>query len=530
MSTRSNSQGCVIVDVKMNAFCANCYEQASKFCICQNSAVVLCDPCLRKHEVNLPNEIHDSNPLAYYTVMQDLGIEGFRVRKGQISSGAVVVRKLEEEENLQYQQVRQEIEQTSALYLQWLDYLHATFTEMIKCFNQEKLVPMTSSQPQISPFSYFVYSLGEVGIQGAKLVESEPARKFKAEVEAMLQSIYSSCGATNNYQEYYMQALKASLQTTVPPAFSQFATYSPALQHSMSASPQQYGQQSAQIPPQQSIPVQASSPQRYVLRPQPYATYLPFSRGNMLGKWDTRSQHLSRVQLSQNLRITKFVVSVVLPSGDVCYIGGTEQSSRMAVVIDVDTGSIYDLGDLNQGRASSGLVYTDKSLYVFGGTGQAGVKLPTAEKYSFDQGTWRLIAAQMSDGRSQFNPAIHQQIVYIAGGYFSQKVETFHIVHETFRLIPLVLSKAFATIALVHNNELLILQETTVTRWRLNSDSAQQQSINLTLGESNTCPQTYGNRVFFNEEKDNSCDVLVLELESMNVIKVDGMKSGSGQE
>lgn len=507
----------------MNAFCTNCYGQAAKFCLCQNTATVLCDACLLKHETNLPSEIHDSNPLAYYTVLQDLGIDGFRVRKQQISSGAVVVRKLEEEELKQYQQTRQEMEQTAALYLQWLDYLHNSFTQMIQQFNQEKLVPMTSSQPQMSSFTYFVYTLGEVGVQGMKLVESEPARRLKIEVEAMIQTLNSSFGATQDYQDYYMQAIRTGLQS-IPPALFQYSTYSPA-------SSQLYEQQSAPIPVQRAVPVPVqASPQRYLLRDKPFATYLPYSRGNMLGKWDTRSEHLAQIQLPQNLHITKFAVSAVLPSGDVCFIGGAQQSARSAVVVDVDNGSIYDLGNLNQGRGNSGLVYVDRSLFVFGGTGQDDAKLATAEKYSFDQGNWKAISARMADGRSQFNPAVNQQIIYIAGGYHSQKVETFHIVQETFRAIPLTLPKSFATIALVHDNELLILQESTLTRWRISSDSAQQQSINAKLGESNTCPQTFGNKVFFNEERDNSCDILVLELGSMTVTKVDSLKNGSGQE
>jgi hypothetical protein len=516
----------------MNAFCTNCYGQAAKFCICQNSATVLCDVCLRKHETNLPYEIHDSSPLAYYSVLQDLGIEGFRARKMQISSGAVFVRKLEEEELRQYQQARAEIEQISALYLQWIDYLHNAFTQIMQRFNQEKLVPMTSSQPQISQFTYFAYSVGEVGLQGIQLVEGEPLKKFKSDVEGLQQSLYRSSGPANDYQDYFIAAITAGLQASSP----QYATYSPPAQ-SYATLPYQPSYQPTYQPayqpssqPSVPIPIQPTV-QRYVLRDKPFATYLPFSRGNMLGKWDTRSQNLARLQLPRRLNVSKHTVSAVLPSGDVCFIGGRQQNSRMAVVIDAESGSICDLGDMNQGRANAGLVYLDRALYIFGGAGQGDTGHSSAEKYSFDQGAaWRSISAQMADSRWQFNPAGYQQIIYIAGGYFSQKVETFHTIHETFRIIPLSLPKSFATIVLVHNNELLVIQETTLTRWRISSDSAQQQSINLKLGESNTCPQTYGNRVFFNEERDNSCDILVLELDSMSVVKVDGLKNGSGQE
>ena len=164
----------------MNGFCANCYGQATKFCVCQNTASLFCEDCLRKHEVNLPYEMHDSSPLAYYMVLQDLGVEGFRVRKQQISTGAAVVRKLEEEERKQYDQAKDDLAQTYALYMQWLDYVHNTFAQLIQRFHQEKLIPLTNSQPQLSPFSFFVYSAGEIAVNDIGVVEKEPGRKFKA--------------------------------------------------------------------------------------------------------------------------------------------------------------------------------------------------------------------------------------------------------------------------------------------------------------------------------------------------------------
>jgi hypothetical protein len=157
--------------------------------------------------------------------------------------------------------------------------------------------------------------------------------------------------------------------------------------------------------------------------------------------------------------------------------------------------------------------------------------LNTAEKYTFDQDTWKSISGTMTDARNQFNPVAHQQIIYIAGGFHSTKVETFHIVHETFRIVPLTLPKAFGTIALIYNNELLILQDTTLVRWRLGSDSARSQTINSKVIESNTCPQLYGNRVFFNKESDNQCEIYVLDLTSMTITMVDGLKnSAPGQQ
>jgi len=460
--------------------------------------------------------MHDSSPLAYYMVLQDLGVEGFRVRKQQISTGAAVVRKLEEEERKQYDQAKDDLAQTYALYMQWLDYMHNTFAQLIQRFHQEKLIPLTNSQPQLSPFSFFVYSAGEIAVNDIGVVEKEPGRKFKAEVESLQQTLYRCCGPANDYQDYFIEAIKAGMQGSMARPQAQVPIYATPTQPVIPVY--------ASAPVQYSAPAPAQRGPAYTLRPKSFATYLPFTRGSVFAKWDTRTEQLSTMKLPRSLNISKNVVSVVLPSGDLCCVGG-RKPARLAVVIDGQSGAITDLANMNEGRSNAGIILIGKLLFVFGGFAPSETDLKTAEKYSFDQDTWTPITAQMADARNQFNPVANQQIVYIAGGFHSTKVETFHIVHETFRTVPLELPKAFGTIALIYNNELLVLQDTTVVRWRLGADSFRTQSLNAKVIESNSCPQMYGSRVFFNKESDDQCEIYMIDLTSMEIKMVGGLKN-----
>ena len=492
--------------------CSNCGIPATKFCVCRDTATPLCDNCVPTHEYYLHNEMHDLNPIAHLGIFYNLGgATAFRMQKRQLMQGSTLIGRLEECEMRQYLLAKQRLEATTRQYSDWLDYLHRCFTALVANFQYEKSVPMTTTVFQLSQFSFCIYSAGDAKWpQEGKLVEEDPLGKFESEVASLQVRLHQNCGYNNAFEEYYVSKIKDILQ---PPSYSSSFPSSQAVP--------------AFIPPS------PSPPKRPEIRivPKQFKLFVPFSRGKQLARWDSTTTNLDQVTLSKSLNLTNLTVGVVLPDGNVVFCGGKGDHEFRAVLVDPVSGNVTSLPDMTCGRSNPGLVYADNMLFLFGGFQSGGItKLDSAEKFAFQNQTWTPIRDKMSSPRYQFTPCEFGRKAYLAGGWDTNKVDVFDLGTERFSTLPFTLPKVFGTTALAFNNELIILQDSRLVRWRIGATKGDPQVQQLTLSakDSNVCPQIFGTKAYYTRETDAVCEIHQLELTTWQVTKVANLSRGPG--
>lgn len=498
-----------------NQMCAMCGMQPTKFCLCREQPIFLCDNCTSQHEYQSHNEVHDSNPISYLSVFYQLGgADAYRMQKRQLAMGQSLVGRLSEFEQRQYFDAKQRLNAVCKQYEKWLDYLHDCFTRRVAVFNQEKVLPLTSTQFQLSGFSFYVYSLGEARWpQEASLVEVDPLLRMEADIASLHATLNQSGGTMGDYEDYFI----AKITTGLSPA--------PSMPVPANTSAQAY------IPVQPApIPIQPIAVQRPALTivPQRFTLFVPFSRGKLLAKWNSSTTDLDKVVLSKPLNLSNLTVSVVLPDANIIYCGGKGTSERQCVHVNTASGQVMDLPSLTSGRSNPGIVYSEEFVYLFGGFQSGGnTKLTSGEKLALRTQTWTEFRDKMQTVRYQFSPCEHQRKIYLAGGWDTQGVEIFDIQTERFSALKMTLPKPFGTTAIAHNNDLLILQDSVCIRWRIGSTNAAVSTpIDLSVKDSNVCPQVQGSKAYYTRETDVVCEVHMLDCASGKVEKVASLSSG----
>ena len=493
------------------AMCAQCGIPPTKFCLCYDQPVLLCDNCTAIHEYQARNQIHDSNPISYYPILCHLGADAFRMQKRQLSMGQTLVSRIQDFEQRQYLEAKQRLDKVMRQYNQWLDYLHEKFLQRVTVFEQEKILPMTSTSFNLSEFSFFIYGLGEVQWpQDALLVEMEALNRFEADVSALDSRLRQSSGPSEDFQSFYISKLKSILSPPQVPIVPSAIPISPSVPNT---------------PPPQPIPIRSSP---ISVHPKPFTLYVPFSRGQLLAKWNSSTTDLDKVVLSRALNLSNLTVSVILPDGNLIYCGGKGRDTKMCVLVDTESGRITDLPHLSSPRGNAGIVYCSEFVYLFGGFQPgSGEDLSTAEKFSLHIQSWTPFREKMKSPRFQFSPCEYQRKVYLAGGWKAQGVEIFDIPTEKFSQLPLTLPKEFGTTAFVCNNELIILQDTKCIRWKIGSSaSATSSNLSLSVKDSNVCPIVQGGKAYYTRETDVVCEVHMFDCASGNVEKVANLSSG----
>lgn len=502
-----------------NQMCAQCGMLPTKFCLCRDQPIFLCDNCTSLHEYYAHNEVHDSNPITYLSIFYQLGgADAFRMQKRQLAMGQSLVSRMEEFELRQYAEAKQRLDAVTKQYSKWLDYMHDCFTRRVAAFNQEKTLPMTTTQFQLSKFSFFIYSQGEVRWPpDASLVETEPLKRFEADIASLHNTLTQSAGPASDLEDYIISKIQTSISPPPPPP-------QPAI-------PIQRAQPAIPIQPSQApIPTHPVAVQRPPINivPQQFTLFVPFSRGRLLAKWNSKTTDLDRVQLSRPLNLTNLSVSVVLPDGNIIYCGGKGSEERQCVLVNTTSGQITDLPSLTSGRSNPGIVYSDNFLYLFGGFQSGGDSKPkSGEKFALRTQVWTEFQDKMQSVRYQFSPCEYQRKIYLAGGWETTGVELFDIQTERFSALKLTLPKPFGTTALVNNNDLIILQDSVCIRWRIGSTNpATSTPIGLSVKDSNVCPQVQSGKAYYTRETDTVCEVHRLDCASGSVERVASLSSG----
>ena len=170
-------------------------------------------------------------------------------------------------------------------------------------------------------------------------------------------------------------------------------------------------------------------------------------------------------------------------------------------------------------------------LFVFGGFTPNKEELNSGEKYDLQGRQWSPIRSCMSTARHQFTPFPYQRSIYLAGGWTTAVVEAFDIDTEIFTTLPLVLPKAFPTVCLVYNDELVAFQEKRVIRWQLgcNTGECQVSVIHQMVKDSNVSVQILGTKAYWTQESLTECEIHEADLLQWEVSKATGMQTGQGK-
>jgi hypothetical protein len=184
------------------------------------------------------------------------------------------------------------------------------------------------------------------------------------------------------------------------------------------------------------------------------------------------------------------------------------------------SGAVTTLDDMRQGRNNPGIVRAGDVVFVFGGWLQ-GQRFKSGEKFSLQTYKWTSFQHDMESERHQFNPTIHEQTIYLAGGYESTVIETFSVSEERFATLPITLPDERATLCLVTNGELVIMQGRTLFRWHIKAKKMlETKTLSMDLIDSDVSPILVGSMVYFSNVYAFETKIIALDLGNMSLIQI----------
>ena len=459
---------------------------------------VLCDSCVGRHEEECSGEIHGYEQLVHLSLVQSLGLEEFLMRKSQVLKASALGRKLQELERRQYQETRRKVQELEQVYLERLDTLHGSFEGLLEQFNREKQLSLSVDQPQTSAFTKSMLSSRLTKLpENAVIVEKAPAELLEAQIKELGIRMESGKGANHDFDQFFASIMNSGLKQSGPVG-------NPSTSH--------------------------KNPKEGMLLSSSFV-YVPFTRGPQLAKWRSDTLKLEKISLSRGLNLTHLSVSVLLPDGNMICCGGSAPHDQRVAHVNMTSGEVTYLPEMQKGRANAGVVYAENALFVFGGFSDVKEEWNTGEKYSLQSRQWSLFASCMSTARHQFTPFAHEGVIYLAGGWTTTAVEAFDIYTETFTLLPLVLPKVFPTVCLVYNCELIAFQEKRVIRWQLGSNTGERvvREIHQIVKDSNVSVQILGSKAYWTQESMTTCEIHEADLVTWEVSKLSNLSTGEKQ-
>ena len=157
--------------------------------------------------------------------------------------------------------------------------------------------------------------------------------------------------------------------------------------------------------------------------------------------------------------------------------------------IDLAKGTITPLPPMSVPRHYPGVLrYSPRLIYLFGGRTQV------CEKFHIQSKQWERVNGEMIEPLEALMPALYNFRVFLAG---HTTVEVFDIHEETFRKLPFDLPiDWWYTICLIVKDELVVVQNSVVSRWAI--DSAESAFREITWegfgsGYYSNCPPVWYN-------------------------------------
>ena len=235
--------------------------------------------------------------------------------------------------------------------------------------------------------------------------------------------------------------------------------------------------------------------------------------------------HLSLYDCSTGGYLTKFAVPpeitcmssvLMLPSGSVFISGRAAPISAFAFEICIKTGSILKLSNMLLPRYGHGTIFSNGSIYVFGGTSWQGL-ISNCEALEMDSKQWRRLAS-LRKARDFFNPCLYEQFVFIIGGRKTTICEQYSIPENTFTLLPFRVPAGGQCTSLIISNSILYLHNKQIVKFSLKSMKLEWTTIRPTppsLAWSVLNPVLLGNTLYFVKSHVNGMKKVELPAEAL---------------
>jgi len=160
------------------------------------------------------------------------------------------------------------------------------------------------------------------------------------------------------------------------------------------------------------------------------------------------------------------------------------------------SGKVLELPSLNSARFELSVVGVSDNIYALGGRNKEGVILEVEVLKTIAAEKWE-VAGKLQEARLFSGVAVWQDIIYLCGGKDSLSIESFNPATGQSYLSPLTLEEPGYALALILDDQLVVLTRFSVLRVnRASKSTVTRLASNETKG-SNTCPVVVGNSVFY---------------------------------
>lgn len=119
----------------------------------------------------------------------------------------------------------------------------------------------------------------------------------------------------------------------------------------------------------------------------------------------------------------------ILPNSEIFFAGSNCEFSNRAYIFNPDKRRVYRLENMSMNRSTLGMVYLNRRVYVFGGSGTK-----RAEMYELERNRWEQIPDSMLNHESCMCLGIEEKVYIVSGNYLGC-VEVFDSVKMNYSMI-----------------------------------------------------------------------------------------------
>ena len=191
--------------------------------------------------------------------------------------------------------------------------------------------------------------------------------------------------------------------------------------------------------------------------PSPSLTYFK-PKSKVFCTYNLNSNSLSKSELHMPEAFRVGAVWCQIADRKYFYCGGENRGfSNLSALIYPNDGKILTMPSMNATRSFHGIIYFDKTVYVFGGNSASG-RLKSCEKFDFERSQW-IYLPNMTQARSNFTVCANKFKIFLVGGCGANTIESFDPVEQLFSKINLSLPyPSYWTMGGCINENLIIFQ------------------------------------------------------------------------
>ena len=475
-----------------NEFCAQCMNEVPEtVCCCEEAGVVLCRGCIAGHNSKALDKMHIILPLKARNYVSTPGyLERLTRRQGSLNEGMKELRTNLKRVNKCEKKVVLRVEKLLKEANEYRDATLASLHEYRARLEQKLNETRAEIEAHIYEDAYFPgdpiarviwnYTPGRLNL--FNFTEKDVYKvQFQARMEPTQISPPSPVAKTNT-----------PVQPPQPVSLPQQSPQAPSPQVKGPPTPSKASSKTPSKPPSSK-----SSPRPSVSSERPFISPLFCLLPNSLMFFSASSGTFTRkIGLTPPTAITQTASACLLPDGKVFVCGKKKPLSGVTYVIDPVTGQVSKLRDMLVRRFSHGLVSYGASAFAFGGNSDNGIQ-SSSEHFSVSSGLWTAIKNMLSP-RSQFNPCLWGDFIYIFGGASTTNCEVFDILNNEYDPLAIRVPMVSQTsAALTADSAIVVVQIGRVFKWRIGDGRFEAEG----KGPKKECwgnasPVVVGNKVY----------------------------------